>query len=418
MTSSNKSSGPLAVTVEAGQKESQVEKVSAVKKWPIGDLGPNTASAGNKTKLARPAGKPNAATVEPSDQYKRFQAKILHVDKYAEIIDAKTVRHVRCGKELAMKAKFNTQNFKTHVLKCKGPPKTAKLPSGGMPSITHWFKPGNTASQSQTKSVITYQKEPCPGLDEQQYSQVAYYLNRTGASGGGALSVNTLAQKLCDRKFMSLSRARKLQVKAAQKHARLWRNEHDTGKVFSMKCKKTVAVQHDASDEAVLPCEECLSLLGEKKFKTACSVKQKPYENLKFLNKEYTGSTRLIALFAKSKQLTEIMDNFEECVNHCFVNHLPIFFLQDPHARPMLKYVNGLISGEFKEQKLFADLLEAMYLKNNKIQRGKGLQNMRYSPDVVEFSHILLTHSPKAYSQLREHLALPAQRTLQYVLPS
>ena len=82
----------------------------------------------------------------------------------------------------------------------------------------------------------------------------------------------------------------------------------------------------------------------------------------------------------------------------------------------MLKYVNGLILGQYKDDKIFADLIEAMYIKNDKKERGKGLQNMSYSPDLVEFAHILLTHSPKAYRQLREVLPLPTQRTLQYVL--
>ena len=82
----------------------------------------------------------------------------------------------------------------------------------------------------------------------------------------------------------------------------------------------------------------------------------------------------------------------------------------------MLKYVNGLILGQYKDDKIFADLIEAMYIKNDKKERGKGLQNMSYSPDLVEFAHILLTHSPKAYRQLWEVLPLPTQRTLQYVL--
>lgn len=360
--------------------------------------------------------------VARSEQYNRFRAKILAIDKYAEIMDTKTIRHPKCGKKLAMKAKFNTQNFKTHVINCKGPTKASKLKlsSGGMRSITHWFQPAANditsaiQSPSQTKQPGPHRFEPCPGLDEQRYKQVGYYLDRTAASGGGAPSVTKLSSELYNKKYMSLSKKRKQKVKATQRHRWLWRNDHGAGKVFAKKCNETVSVPCSFADEAVPPCERCLSVLHEKKFKNACLVEQKPPENLKYLNKEYVGgSTRLLTLYAKSRQLVELLDN-EACIiplfRSCFIDsHIP----QDSRARPILKYVNGLISGKFKEDQLFADLIEAMYIKDNKRQRGKGLQNMRYSPNIVEFSHILLTHSPRAYKQLQEFLPLPTQRTLQ-----
>ena len=73
---------------------------------------------------------------------------------------------------------------------------------------------------------------------------------------------------------------------------------------------------------------------------------------------------------------------------------------QNSRTHPILKYVNDLISGKYKDGNLFVDLIEAMYIKNDKKEHGKGLQHMIYSPNLVKFAHILLTHSPKAYRHL------------------
>lgn len=334
------------MATEANEAEKRDEESNTQKKRRhIEDALAESNTGGKVAKLA-----PQQSTLEVDDsvqvitspaarseQYNRFQAKILAIDKYAEIIDIKTIRHPKCGKKLAMKAKFNTQNFKTHVINCKGPTKASKLKlsSGGMRSITHWFQPAaadqhdittvTSASQSlsQTKQPGPHRVEPCPGLDEQRYKQVGYYLDRTAAGGGGAPSVNKLSCELYNKKYMPLSKKRKQKVKATQRHRWLWRNDHGAGKVFAKKCNETVSVPFSLADEDVLPCERCLSVLHEKKFKNACLVEQKPSENLKYLNKEYvSGSTRLLTLYAKSKQLVELMDNVEACI----IPFIPILY--------------------------------------------------------------------------------------------
>ena len=61
---------------------------------------------------------------------------------------------------------------------------------------------------------------------------------------------------------------------------------------------------------------------------------------------------------------------------------------------------------------LFVSIIEALALKRDKEKRGVGMQRMEYAPDLIEFSHILFTHSPKAYDKLRDVLVLPDPRTL------
>ena len=57
-------------------------------------------------------------------------------------------------------------------------------------------------------------------------------------------------------------------------------------------------------------------------------------------------------------------------------------------------------------------MIQALGLKHDKEERGVGMQKMQYAPDLIEFSHILFTHSPRAYDTLREVMTLPDPRTL------
>jgi len=81
----------------------------------------------------------------------------------------------------------------------------------------------------------------------------------------------------------------------------------------------------------------------------------------------------------------------------------------------MIKYVQGVISGEHKGSDLFGSLLQAMVLKADKENRGIGMQNFQYAPNLIECAHIVFTHSPKAYEFLQEHLAMPDPQTLRFV---
>lgn len=64
---------------------------------------------------------------------------------------------------------------------------------------------------------------------------------------------------------------------------------------------------------------------------------------------------------------------------------------------------------------MFGLLLQAVVVKNEKKARNVGMQNFKYAPDLVEFAHIIHTHSAKAYEALKEFLPLPNPRTLKCV---
>jgi hypothetical protein len=79
-----------------------------------------------------------------------------------------------------------------------------------------------------------------------------------------------------------------------------------------------------------------------------------------------------------------------------------------------MKYTRGVLAGKYKGDDLFASVLQAIVLKRDRQERGAGMQNFKYAPDLVEFAHIIHTHSPKAYEFLRGHLPLPDIRTIKY----
>ena len=78
----------------------------------------------------------------------------------------------------------------------------------------------------------------------------------------------------------------------------------------------------------------------------------------------------------------------------------------------MICYCKGVISGKYKGDDMFGLLLQAVVIKREKEACGVGMQNFKYVPDLVEFAHVIHTHSAKAYNALKEFLPLPNPRTL------
>lgn len=229
-------------------------------------------------------------------RFQRFKDTILSIDRDAIVYDSKWVRHTKCGKDHVMKSPYNTGNFVNHVKICTGPPKGSKFPGGGMKPIGAYF--GGIAGPNIPSAPPTL---PCPGLDERNYEQVAVYLGRTGALGGGASSVTKISMEMYGKRYAQLSITRKEQVKTAQMHEWLWKNSHNIGKVYSTQCEKLV---HNATQ----PCRQCSLVLSSKHFKTASAIPRPSDEHYKYVNHEYRN-TRLATLFGQCVGLREIIES-------------------------------------------------------------------------------------------------------------
>jgi hypothetical protein len=124
-----------------------------------------------------------------------FDEKIHRLDKDAYIFNSKNVRHIKYAKKIVMKYPYSVQNFKTHVSQCRGPPKSAKLLGAGMQLIHTYLTPEGASPAINTK------RKSCPGLTDKEYPDIAAYLTRTGAHGGGAPSVTVIADELYKKKL-------------------------------------------------------------------------------------------------------------------------------------------------------------------------------------------------------------------------
>ena len=79
----------------------------------------------------------------------------------------------------------------------------------------------------------------------------------------------------------------------------------------------------------------------------------------------------------------------------------------------MVVYAKGILKGKYAGNDMFGSLLQAVVIKNDKERRGVGMQNFKYTPDLIELAHIISTHSASAYEALREFLPMPTIRTIQ-----
>jgi hypothetical protein len=204
-----------------------------------------------------------------------------------------------------MKYAYNVQNFKTHIVNCSGPSKSTKLPSGGMQSIDCLFlKQRNLLGVATSHCSTTATRDfPCPGLSEDDSSKIRAYLERTGARGGGALSVSVIADELYGKKYRRLSKLRKVQVKIAQKQEWSWTNNVDSGRVFSTNC----LAKAGGTLTKVQPRSQCSSLWKNKQFKNTIQVPSPPDENYKYVNHEYRNKA-LAVLYGRCTDLRAIID--------------------------------------------------------------------------------------------------------------
>ncbi|KAF6746318.1 hypothetical protein DFP72DRAFT_1017300 [Ephemerocybe angulata] len=332
----------------------------------------------------------------------KFIAKVLDIDPQAEIVDAKHVRHFKCGKTLSMKHPHNISNLRTHHRDCRGPPKRGKSWGGSMKTdaFANYFtvpKPATPVpGQGPTSSKAGFKAPPgpCPGLNGATNDDIQQYLDRTGAFGGGGSSVTLLAHALYSSKFGRLSPKRKLQVRLAQRQEWLWINDSTNGVVFSTSCKK-VAGARKKSDNSDPPCFNCASLLTKRTFKNLLHRPIPEAADYKYLNYAYRN-TQLALVFSKCSGIEDI-----------FID------IKASGDSPLVGYVRTVVQGKNHGAKFLMTLLQAADVQQKRQDAGKGKQGMRYEPKLFEWANIIHSRSPKVYEFMQEYLPLPHVRTLQ-----
>lgn len=161
-----------------------------------------------------------------------------------------------------------------------------------------------TSKVQTTSSQLSCKSTPCPGITASHEPHVPAYLGRTGALGGGAPSVTTVARDLFSNKhtvYSKLSPIDKEKVDTEQKHRWAWRNDHGLQAVFSTTCRKSTS-------NAGGPCLACSQVLRLKPFRNALKVRVPDKDDYRYLNDKYKNSA-LGAIYTKAHGISGLIQD-------------------------------------------------------------------------------------------------------------
>jgi hypothetical protein len=258
-----------------------------------------TAARELRKKVQNGEFKPNLIKLE------KWVTEIKSIDKNAEVNrkTAKDIRHSKCGRWYKAKEPYDTYRFRKHVNdECASLPKSA---AAGIPTISQWRQKFDIDVHNPN-SPKAPRCQPCPGITERDDHRVPIYLERTGATGGGARSITIIAKERFGKIFSLLSKRRKQEVLDVQNHEHKWHNDHKNNRVFSHDCLKDVERTDD--NNRVLPCPNCACLLRNHNFRQALNKPRPKDENFAYINKRWRPSGKLIQLFGRVTGLREIIE--------------------------------------------------------------------------------------------------------------
>ncbi|KAJ7210720.1 hypothetical protein GGX14DRAFT_363101, partial [Mycena pura] len=198
-------------------------------------------------------------------------------------------------------------------------------------------------------------------------------LSRSMAIGGGSPSVLVLTVRLFgqdedgnDRRYADLRQKDKARVDAIQRHERTWENDHQHMCVFSRKCVRTVEPNRDGS---LSPCLPCRAVLHSSRFRAILAIEMPQPDNFRYIN---------------------------ICFNPRYVRLRLQIWLTEPHFQDpeniLLRFIRGVLAGQFDDEKVFFGLLEAMVQSKDREARGVGRQNFQFAPEWDEFVQITSTY--------------------------
>ncbi|TFK81466.1 hypothetical protein K466DRAFT_656140 [Polyporus arcularius HHB13444] len=231
----------------------------------------------------------------------------------------------------------------------------------------------------------------CTGLTEKSDERIPIYLRRSLVSGGGSQSVDAIAQKMYGQPYRDLSDKQKGIVDDTQVQGRRWRNDPFANAIFSVDCAKLV---YSAANGTAI-CLPCRNVLGSHPFRSALNkaMKKKDKIHHEHLNKKYQSPT-VTNIFARYTGLQSLV-------------------LDDtPDSNAFTRLAVGLVEGKYDGYPVVGGLMRGLLERQEREERGVGLQNFHYDSSVVEFANMCSIISPELYRLLKEHLPLPSIRGL------
>ncbi|KAH7904197.1 hypothetical protein BJ138DRAFT_1107029, partial [Hygrophoropsis aurantiaca] len=334
-------------------------------------------------------------------QMEKWKEKILNdMDLNAQFNEdtCKSVRHSACGRWIEMKEPFDSTRFRNHLKTCSHSKPMKPAAGAGTPTVSQWAKKFGITLQktdNQVKRKVAKDAEerpkpmPCPGITEADEPLIAVYTKRTGFPGGGGRGPMAIAMERYKKRFSQLGKRQKKVVLDQQLHEHTWRNDQQNQRVYSVDCKRQVTT---ILDGRIQPCSSCRSLLSNARFRQ--SVRKKMPKDEDFVHVNYRFRPGAFAtIYARTIGLKEIIET------------------SDAKNTPCIKFALGVLSGKYKDLKVFTGLVEAMVSRQDREDRGVGMQNFKYAPAWDEFAHIMKIHSPRAFRFLSQHLPARSERS-------
>ncbi|KAF8161505.1 hypothetical protein B0H34DRAFT_767050, partial [Crassisporium funariophilum] len=212
----------------------------------------------------------------------------------------------------------------------------------------------NSGSDSEPE----LEEVPCPGVTVSDDPRVLQYLKRTGASGGGGRSLPVIAKQLFKRLFSQLSKEKNRKVVVdTQIQEWKWKNDHVNHRVYATHCQQRVI---DRSPKPPHPCPECDSVFHSRAFKSAIRKPIPSDKTSKFVNHRFRNPV-LGGIFARTIGVREIVED------------------ESAASSPFVRYAQGALSGKYNNE-VFNGLVQAVVTKQDREERGVGLQNFPYAP--------------------------------------
>ncbi|KAI0039353.1 hypothetical protein FA95DRAFT_1577642 [Auriscalpium vulgare] len=228
---------------------------------------------------------------------------------------------------------------------------------------------------------------PCGGLTVRDDPRIDTYLHRPAQTAAGSRSEHTIASDRFDgRNFADISADEQRQVLDIKMHGNCWTLDHDD-------CREEVPANRKAADGRLLSCECCTAILSDRAFKKMLRKPLPSDASFRYTNKRYR-KTGWAGIFARIRGVKEIIED------------------PDPKHSVGVRYALGVLQGKYSENEVFTSLVEGMVLRQERKERGVGLQNFRWSRPYDIFASAIRIQSPRTYRLLEQHIPMPAERHL------
>ncbi|KAJ7151882.1 hypothetical protein C8R43DRAFT_1067439 [Mycena crocata] len=327
-----------------------------------------------------------------------FRAKILDDDPKAEF-DDNDIRLVRCSyctQTVTMRVLYDIRRWTEH----RATPKCIKARNTGLSTASLFsmgFKKLPTRDASRMLPIASRPKSrllPCPGLTRESNEDVAKYMARSTAAGGGAPSRARIIEELFssdDLTWRDLDPSDKRMVVRREIVLYKWQVARNVGAVFASDCIRDVSTLDGEEPE---PCLQCRNILKLHTFQVAIHRPMPDEPKMKFVPKAHQDPElgKLYLKFYGVRELVELDDG----------------------RSPFLKFAQGCADGTYQSDTL-TGMVKAIVIKQSRVQKGKSLKNMRYEAVFDQFCDLLASISTRAYLTFQKHFGGRGVRSMRNI---